>query len=408
MIQYYFPPVGGIASLRALRFARRLPELGWEPIVVTPNPAHHHVDSQAAPKARVVRTRSLQFRSGASSVAQTVNEHAQRQSSSSLLASLRELGRRWFYFPDGQIGWYPYAVGASRRLLRSERADAVFSSAYPLSAHLIGRRLASIAGVPWVADYRDLWTEWNYHPGLRHRLDKALERSLISRAQATVTVSPTYAGVLSERGARLATVITNSFDEEDFASPPAETDPVVSYLGTYYHLPYQDLRSALRGIEQFARTGAPRGFRLRFIGDLPLPLLPLIRELKLDPIVEATGFLRHAEAMTHLMRSRVALLAGPPSCDTLALRGNVAAKIFEYLGSRRPILLVGHQDSDVARFLSGFGRARVVPTEDHRGVQQALSELFQQGPVSEEPSLAPFTSRTAAKRLAELLDRVCH
>ena len=36
MIAYHFPPLAGSSGVqRALRFARYLPEFGWEPVVLT-------------------------------------------------------------------------------------------------------------------------------------------------------------------------------------------------------------------------------------------------------------------------------------------------------------------------------------------------------------------------------------
>ena len=35
LLAYYFPPLGGAGVQRAVTLARRLPELGWEPVVVT-------------------------------------------------------------------------------------------------------------------------------------------------------------------------------------------------------------------------------------------------------------------------------------------------------------------------------------------------------------------------------------
>ena len=36
LVAYYYPPLGGVGSRRALAFARHLPEFGFEPVVVTP------------------------------------------------------------------------------------------------------------------------------------------------------------------------------------------------------------------------------------------------------------------------------------------------------------------------------------------------------------------------------------
>ena len=54
---------------------------------------------------------------------------------------IRDLVRRYVYRPDPQIGWYPFAVQAGRAILRESRFDAIFSSSFPITAHLVARRL---------------------------------------------------------------------------------------------------------------------------------------------------------------------------------------------------------------------------------------------------------------------------
>ena len=76
-----------------------------------------------------------------------------------LLANSRTRVRRWvgavFGIPDPQAAWYPYAVARGRRLLRSWHPDIVYASALPFTAHLVAARLARLAGIPWVAEFRD-------------------------------------------------------------------------------------------------------------------------------------------------------------------------------------------------------------------------------------------------------------
>ena len=44
MIHYNFPPLGGVASLRAAKMARYLEEFGWAPVIVARDAAAYHED----------------------------------------------------------------------------------------------------------------------------------------------------------------------------------------------------------------------------------------------------------------------------------------------------------------------------------------------------------------------------
>jgi len=402
MVAYHFPPLGGIASLRALRFARHLPSFGWEPWVVAPRRGDYQSDpSLVHPEDRVARTGSLELSRLARSAVGTLTPTLSL-SGPSLRVRARAAIRHWLYRPDAQIGWYPFAVAAGRRLLREHRFDAILSSSFPVTAHLVGRRLHRDSGLAWVADFRDLWSDWSE----ARRASKArLEQSLLREATATTTVSPSYAEALRARGSRRVEVLTNGFDPEDFPTTSAPANGVAAYLGTYYP-GIQDLPTAIRAIGALAREGS--GLRLRFIGDYPSVLRPEVEAAGLESRTDATGFIPHPLAVEQLSRASVLLLGGPTSADTVAMRGNVAAKVFEYLGSRRPILMIGDPDTDVAGMLRPFARACVVGVGRVDEAVDALRQLLRAGtaPVDDR-LLEPYTSRDLSRRLAGLLEDVC-
>jgi glycosyltransferase involved in cell wall biosynthesis len=454
LIAYHFPPLGGIASLRLLRFARLLPEHGWDTYVLTAARGDFVRDpSLDFPAERTRRAFNFEISRTARGALGLAPGAAEALPARSPLVGLRDLARRWLYRPDAQIGWYPFALAAARRLLLERRVDALLSTAYPMTAHLVARRLQRETRLPWVADFRDLWSDWSTETGLRLRLDQQLERDVLARATAVTTVSPTYVDVLRARGARRVELLTNAFDEELFDQPAPEPEPATfAYLGTYYPGYQGHLETALRALGRLRADGRVPGLRLRFIGAAPRALEPLLDELGLRDRTEATGFLAHHEAARELRRAGVTFFAGPEADQPPALRGNLAGKVFEYLAAGRPIVLVGHPDSDVARLLRPFARARVVPVGDVDAAAGAFAALeasssalergapaprapgasaapevnssaaLERGAPAPQPPgpdalgwrgrgersmLQPFASRTLAHRLADLLDSLC-
>lgn len=271
-------------------------------------------------------------------------------------------------------------VAAGRRALLERKYDAVFSSSFPITAHLVGARLHADFRVPWVAEFRDLWTDLTpYDSALRRRLDVRMERAILRSATEVATVSPTWAAVLEARRQRPVTVITNGFDPEDLPLEPVPTRPVVTYLGTYYP-DGQDLQTPLRALGELARESALPGLVVRFIGKAPGALDATLAEAGLLSSVEMTGFVSHGEAARHMMSSRLLLLAGPRSVAAIpALRGQIAAKVFEYLGSGRPILYVGELDADVVELLRPFAGVGLVQTGDVEAAKREIVRLLHEG-----------------------------
>jgi len=95
-----------------------------------------------------------------------------------------------------------------------------------------------------------------------------------------------------------------------------------------------------------------------------------------DPIITFKGFTGHAEALRALAES-----------DVLVLWGNrgglqVPAKVFEYIGARRPILAVlGDEDDPLQPILAGLNRGIMVPNREEEIVPAVLNlcSLWREG-----------------------------
>jgi glycosyltransferase involved in cell wall biosynthesis len=409
MLSYYFPPLGGIASLRALGYARHLPGFGWEPTVVTPrNGAYHRDPSLAFDEARVIRTGSLELsRLGKRAIGSRSGD-TRSAAAPAGLAGARDWVRRWVYRPDSKIGWYPFALQAARAHLRSQRGDVLFSSAYPVTAHLVARRLHREFGVPWVAEFRDAWTDLeHYDSPRRKRLDEATQRSIVSEANAIVTVSPRWAGLFSGHGARRVCLLTNGFEPLDFGTATPAPAVTAAFLGTYFP-GRQDLKTTFRAFASLLREGRLPEVRLLFIGEAQAEVAALAAETGLEGRVEVTGFISHQESLRRLSGAAILLLPGPGSTDDgdAAQQGHIPAKVFEYLGAGRPILCVGHTESDVARLLRPLPGACVVAPGDVEGARSAILALMNEVAPQRGDLLAPYTRRALTGRLAELFDEV--
>jgi len=406
MIHYNFPPLGGIASVRASKVARYLEDFGWAPIIVAPRGAAYHEDrSLAVPRAKLLRTSSLEWARAGFRKEMPLAANGSRPLFARISQSLRTLVHSVLYIPDAQIGWFPFAIRAGRQAMREERVDALFSSSPPVSAHLIARRLHLDSGVPWIAEFRDLWTDWQWNGAWRQEIDARFEMAIVRAATAIVTVSPTYASVLRGRGARIVRTITNGFDPEDFAAANGAKSDVLTYVGTYYP-ETQDLSAVLGAFGALKREGRISHYRLQIVGDRSSALKRLVDEAGLVGSVRWTGFVSHEESIRRMFASRALLLAGPIVSDAPALRGNIAGKTFEYLATGKPIVFTGDLASDVAELLRPFPQALMVEQADLNGARAALLSLEDDPRPSNRSGIERFTHRRLSETLALCLAEV--
>ena len=396
MIEYYYPPLAGIASIRAMKVARYLPEAGWAPTVLAPRGSPQPEDlSLATDRAPVVRATTLEvgrLRRRDGSAGATAAADGGAAGATNLLRSF--LHRR-LYRPDAQIGWYPFALYSARRLLKEERFDRIVSSSFPITAHLVAKRLHGETGIPWVAEFRDPWADVTGDAG-RERIELAILRT----ATAVVTVSPVLRDRFLEKGARAAHVITNGFDPEDLSFGTAE-GIVVTHLGSVYP-ELQDFGCLWDALGRLRAEDPARPLRVRFVGELPRATRDAMAARGLDDVIEVTGRIGHREALAHTAASSVLIASGFHERHP-QYRGVIPAKLFEYLPTGLPIIHVDHDGTDAAQLLSAFPGCHVVSPGDADGALRALRTAIAGG-AAPRGDLSAFTRRSLARELGRVLD----
>ena len=396
LITYSFPPAAGVGVLRALSLAKYLPENGIHVEVLTArNAAAVGRDpallSQVPPSVNIHRTWTLDLPfalrkfikkaisrpgkpSGAAAQAATPSKPNPLKL---LLANL--------LLPDPQVGWLPFAFPAARRLIRTRRIDLVLITVPPFSTvRLVTRLRRAFPHLPIVLDFRDEWltttinlVSFNNNQRARDIAAKA-ESEAVRDATAVVCVTNSAAAELRTRYPTEPPTkfhcLPNGFDTllRSPAPPPASTTAVLTYIGTVYGS--TDPTPVVEAILQLPPQIRAR-LHLRFIGHIETPALRQTL-LRLGATVELIPFLPQAEALRHIDTTTYLLLI---THDPI----NVAAKLYDYISSGRPILAAVHPTGDVRRTLD---QTRVGWSADITS-PEALAVLFTQA-VDRLPTLA--------------------
>lgn len=421
---YFFPPLGGAGVQRIVKFAKYLPAEGWQPTVVTVSARDYwmsdpSLEAEIGKETRVVRTPSL---TGLSFLRRITPGAAGRaggvRASGGRIRRLRGLAS-WFFVPDSYVGWVPYAIRAGDRLLREGDFDCILTTSSPDSAHLIGRALARRHRVPWIADFRDPWTRrLSFRPPTPWHLRRhlALERLVLQEARlVTVTAGPTRDDYLLRNpglpGEKIE-VVTNGYDEEDFASLGGESPPRDCFrvLHSGQLNPERPARPFLEGVSAFLRRrpGARDRLRVSFVGPFYAGDLETARNLGLGETVRFEAGRPHRELVRELLRSHLLLLMEQDSeRGGLILPG----KIFEYLRARRPILglLPPGAAWDLITTLDAGRCCRTDDPEACADALEAFDDAFLGGgppPTRVEPErLMAFERRVLTGKLAALMER---
>ncbi|MCH8487247.1 MAG: glycosyltransferase family 4 protein [Candidatus Cyclonatronum sp.] len=423
IITYYWPPSGGSGVQRWLKYARYLPEYGWQPVIYTPeNPEAPATDSsllaEVPLQAEIIRrpiTEPYQWYKKITGRRESVNVGFIRTEAEGS-ESRAELLSRWvrgnFFIPDARCLWIRPSVRFLQHYLRENPVEAIISTGPPHSMHRIAQQLARKTGLPWLADFRDPWTGIDFYADLlltqpADRLHRRMERSVLSQADVVTTVSGSIRGELLEKGARRAEVIPNGYDPADFAGLSTKVQPASDYF-TLTHsgslVPSRNPRALWEALAKLCRQlpDFRAKLRIRLVGSVDSSVRVSVQEAGLDGNCTFIPYLPHQQALEEVFSADVLLLL---INNTANAGGFLSGKVFEYMASGRPILCIGPENGDAAALLQETGSGLTHGFSDTDGITLCLEKWFtnwQHGRPSVQPSAEAVRSYTRPAQAAAI------
>ena len=420
-ISYYFPPSGGSGVQRTLKFVKYLPDYGWLPRVLTVDPTSAAYPDLDPAMEREVPDIVPVIRTGSWDPYRWYGALTGKSKADAVsvgFLSDRPPGRfervaRWvranLFIPDARVGWVPYAIRAARAAIAAQRPDIIVTTGPPHSTHLIGRSLHRSYGIPWVADFRDPWSDIDYlgslpMSGRASRLNRGLEQSVLDEAQCVVTVSPAVQRVFAGRTSTPCVNLYNGYDESDFRQEPMPASGrfVITHVGNM-----NADRNPRALWEALAALRIP-GVEVRLVGNVDASIRRDVEQLGLAQQVTYLPYVPHREAVRHMLGAHVLLL---PINRVSTANDIIPGKVFEYLAARKPILTLGPTEGETAQIVREAGAGRIFDYDDAAGITAALREWARQWQAGHVPEGATrdaasrFNRRIQAGDLAAILTR---
>lgn len=366
LVSYYFPPNNVIAALRVGKWAKYLPLYGVTPWVLTLDTGIFPSAGELAvemPETQVIRADLGHFLTAAAKrrqnrrfcvdVVQAGSDNATDNipNKPSYPHSMPRKIWDWFSaqcsdvrLPDRALPWVMPAIRKGTALMRDQTFDVILSSHGPPSSHLVAAFLSRRFNVPWVADFRDLWTlnHIRTRGPILQWMETGIERRVLSGAQSLITVSEPLADQLRELHHKTVNVIPNGFDEEDFSGscPQADSSSFrIVYTGSIYP-GKQDPTPLFEAVSVLQRTHpeVAQHVQIYFLGTVRDHVVPLAQRHGLESRIHFLPRCANIEALRWQRSADILLLL---EWNDPSAKGVYTGKIFEYLGARRPILAIG-------------------------------------------------------------------
>ncbi|MBC8469697.1 MAG: glycosyltransferase [Planctomycetes bacterium] len=328
IIAYHYPPANNGGIERPYRFAKYLPQYGYDPIVITTD-AYGQIEGEKD----VFRFRDI--------VGQNV-----KKTSGILFFLLRALRKIVVMIGLFSYGWYFTAKKNIENIVLNNKIDIVFSTYPPITTVLLGLHLKRKYNIPLVVDFRDgfLFERCRKLNFVQEYCAKIIEKEIVKHADFIITVSPPITNYFKQRyKVRDLATIYNGFDTsdlddiKDIDTPELEERPfLMKYFGRFSKSSENrkpaNLFKALSILKEEGLISKD-SFHLVMFTDLSESESSLIKKLKIENIVTVNTIINRDDALREMK-----------VCDFLLFHGDVGSssvvstKLLEYIFMETPIL----------------------------------------------------------------------
>ena len=430
IISYYWPPTGGSGVQRWVKFAKYLPQEGWQPVIYTPeNPEQLAVDTsleaEIPAEAEIIKKPILEpyelykrvlRRSGHSKEAVEVNPvNAQNKST---LQKIAMWVRGNLFRPDPRCLWIGPSVRFLKKYLKEHPVDLIVSTGPPQSMHLIGRRLAAETGLPWIADFRDPWTKIFYFKHLSmtratQKWHEKMEARVLDEATAIVAVSPLVQQEFQAMTKTPVELITNGFDECDFpagkcieAAGGPSSEFTVTHTGLFAAdgnptVLWEVLAEKCKTEEAFSKA-----LKINLIGKTDEQIIKAVKDAGLSGNLIDMGYQPHAVAIEQQRKASLLIL---PLRKEPEYKAVLPGKLFEYIAAMRPVLGIGQPDGAMAMILDKTKTGTVLDWNDKDAIAGLIDDCWEKHLAgrleTENADISQFTRRNLTKAMAALFEK---
>ena len=407
IIAFHFPPqAGSSGQIRSLKYCRYLPEFGWQPVILTPNPrAYDAIDDKSLdsiPKnVPVLRSFALDTK--------------------------RHMGiggryLRYLALPDRWVAWIFGGIPTGLRAVRDHQVNVLYSTVPIMSAAVIGLGLRRLTGLPWVLDLRDPMKQNDYpYDPLVRRVWGSIERACMRRVSRVIFTTEATRQMYLDRYPEFLTpemciLISNGYDEEDFrglripSSGPVPVDRPVRLVhsGLVYPVerdprPMFSAVSRLKKMRRLSASNVQISFRAPGSEDLYHRLLV---ERGIQDLIILEPHMPYRQALQECADADGLLRFQAADGDI-----HVPAKAYEYLRLGKPILALTTHSGDTAALLREVGGATIVNIASEDEIYEGLSTFvaaLRTGthPLPNSDKIRRYTRQAQAGQLAKVLDEL--
>jgi len=256
---------------------------------------------------------------------------------------------------DYSWSWNPVANHLAEQVIQDYKVDVLLGEHGPDAGIILADALSRKYGIPWIADFRDpvLWP----FKGIFKWLYKQKVKSIVKSSFATLNVTPYWTSLDQKHFDKDAYTIVNGYDHELFEEIAPSHFPAftISYYGSFNE-EFQDIKPSLEAVSSFLKKlQYPSDVKLFYRGLCNQQFLRCCQDAGIpEEYLDVDGFIERKAAIASMKGSDVLLIYSFPTYKARNIyekKGFYPGKIFEYIGSGSPVLLIPSDEGILASLI---------------------------------------------------------
>ena len=419
IITYYWPPKGGVGVQRWLKLSKYLYKENYDITIYTTKDGVGTLEDRSLEES---------IPSGLNILKHTIFEPQKYFKSffkkrfasdfllkkeTGLLNKLMLWLRANLFIPDSRCFWINPSISFLDNYLRKNPVDVIISSGPPHSMHMIALGLKNKHNFKWIADFRDPWTGIEYFDNLpllfkAIKKHKKLEKKVFNQADCTLTVSPSWSLDFGKMGAKNNVFLTNGFDPDDYNFSPSKkvfSDFKIGYFGLYnesrdHNFFWQTIKKICKINPHFDKD-----LKFLFSGEVHQDFFNKIKSYHIHDKLQYYNYLNHQESIANMIQCDMLLVS---QGNERAINGRIPAKLFEYIGAKKPILAIGKKGSDLEKIINKISYAWFVEFDNSNLLYNTILEIYSLRNLDAKFSddISHFSREYQAKKLIKLIEEI--
>tara|TARA_B100001778_G_scaffold163587_1_gene134377 strand:- start:84 stop:1364 length:1281 start_codon:yes stop_codon:yes gene_type:complete len=418
IISYYWPPAGGPGVQRWMKFVKYLPEYNIKPILYIPeNPNYpiydYSLNDEVTENLEIIKnpiTEISNIISNSKSLNLIRSGNIPNPKEQSLFQRLLFFIRGNLFIPDMKILWKNKSIDFIENYLSKTKIDVVITTGPPHSLHLIGYELKKRLNIKWISDFRDPWVNLNYlnrfHllPSVKRRHKKLRDKVLINSNSVIVT-SEKLKKLYKEIAPNIFK-ITNGYDYE-YSTVNIDSKFSISHIGSLY--PERNPKYLWDIIDEICINNEEfrSNLQINFIGNTSEKIIKYLSNKTFKSCVKFFDYVDYKRAIEFMCSSQILLMVEVNDNDSSYA---IPGKLFDYLNSKRPIIAIGPDRSEVNQILYDTNAGKFFNYNESINLKLHIENLYNQyemGSISyDAKNISIYRRKNLTEELSKIINKV--